>query len=99
MNFSKLIFMENWISMYEQNIPEHAYNNFLKFVFDIVNFVFHYQKTPYLINHGKIGAFQELSSLVKLNVNFIKYLSIILHQQNYVIFRSKPNEIIRIAKQ
>ena len=35
-------------------------------------------KNPlYLINQGKIGAPQELSSLVKLNVSFTKYLPVI----------------------
>ena len=78
-NISKLISQEGWTQVYEQNNPWHAYNNFLE--------VFHsyYQiclkisrNTTHLINKRKIVVAQELSILLRLNVNSIKYLSVII---------------------
>ena len=51
---------------------------FLKIFIHINFFSTTKKQTLHLINSRKIGAPKELSSLVKLNVNFIQYLSVIL---------------------
>ena len=55
------------------------------------------KNTLLLINEGNIGANQEFYSVVKLNVNSVRYLSVIptnLHKQIYDIFRSRLSQII-----
>ena len=56
------------------------------------------KNTLYLINQGKIGVSQELSSLVKLNVNYKIFISnpTNLHKQNDVIFRNRLHQVIII---
>ena len=78
-SFSKLIYQESWISIYEQGKLEHAYNSFLEIFHSYYKFCFSLSKNAqHLINQGNIGVSQELSSLVTLNVYCIKYLSVIL---------------------
>ena len=78
-NLSKLISLDSWTQVYDQINPENANNYFLEISQSYYQFFFHYPKdTPYLIIQEKIGVPQELSSLVRLNVNFMKYLWLII---------------------
>ena len=102
-DFIRKISQENWITVYLQNNPENAYNNFLRIFYFYYNSCFSVKaKTTKSNRHRKDWCTLDIVKSCKTKCNlyktFIRKPSSV-NKRNYIAFRNKLSQTIRNSKQ
>ena len=102
-DFIRKISQENWITVYLQNNPENAYNNFLRIFYSYYNSCFLVKTKTTKSNRPRkdwctLDIVKSCKTKRKLYKTFIRKPTSV-NKQKYVTFRNKLSQTIRNAKQ
>ena len=102
-DFIRKISQENWMTVYLQNNPENAYNNFLKIFYFYYNSCFSVTAKTTKSNRPRkdwctLDIVKSCKTKCRLHETFIRKPTSV-NKQNYITFRNKLSQTIRNAKQ
>ena len=102
-DFIRKISLENWITVYFQNNPENAYNNFLRIFYSYYNSCFSVITKTTKYNRPRkdwctLDIVKSCKTKYKLHKMFIRKPTSV-NKRNHITFRNKLSQTIRHAKQ
>ena len=102
-DFIRKISQENWITVYLQNNPEYAYDNFLSIFYSYYNSCFSDKAKTLKSNRPRkdwctLDIVKSCKTKCKLYKMFIRKPTSV-NKQNYITFRNKLNQTVRNTKQ
>ena len=102
-DFIRKISQENWITVYLQNNPENAYDNFLRIFYSYYNSCFSVKAKTTKSNRPRkdwctLDIVKSCKTKCSLYKTFIRKPTSV-NKRNYIAFRNKLSQTIRNAKQ